>query len=285
MFGTHFLSFDDAARGGWRGLPRRALRAIAFSPPVRVRLEARYERHFATAEQAHLFRGVYDSFEAAVAAAPGSKPIGYDHPGPASMYRNNLETVFPSDYPVLFWLARAIEPGTRRLFDLGGHVGVRYYGFGSRLALPDAMLWQVMDVPAVVRAGRELAVERGAARLAFTDRRGDLAGADILLATGSLQYLEQPLHAILAPIADRPPHVLINQLPMHDGAAYYTLQSIGKAFCPYRIEDRGGLVAGMAALGYQLRDAWQTPEKMCPIPFHPERSVRGYEGMYFRASR
>lgn len=287
MIGTYFLSFGDdaAAQGGWRGLSRRALRSIAFSGPVRARLEARYERLFATADKAHLFRGVYDSFEAAARAAPASKPVGYDHPGPAAMYRNNLETVFPSDYPVLFWLARILEAGTRRLFDLGGHVGMRFYGFRTRLALPDALVWQVMDVPAVVQAGRELALERRATRLSFTDRRDELAGADVLLATGSLQYLEKPLHEILAPIASRPPHVIINQLPMHDGAAYYTLQSIGQAFCPYRIEDRRGLIAGMAALGYEQRDAWHAPDKECPIPFHPERSVRGYQGMYFHAAR
>jgi putative methyltransferase (TIGR04325 family) len=291
MIGTYFLSFrDDAtAQGGWRGWSRRALRSIAFSAPVRARLEARYERQFATADKAHQFRGVYDSFEAAMRAAPGSKPLGYDHPGPAAMYRNNLETVFLSDYPVLFWLARILGAGlgvgTRRLFDLGGHVGMRFYGFRTRLALPDALVWQVMDVPAVVQAGRELAIERGAGNLAFTDRRDELAGADVLLAAGSLQYLEKPLHDILAPIAGRPPHVILHQLPMHDGAAYYTLQSIGQAFCPYRVEDRRGLVAGMAALGYELRDAWHTPDKLCPIPFHPERSVRGYEGMYFHAAR
>ncbi|HEU4731390.1 MAG TPA: TIGR04325 family methyltransferase [Kofleriaceae bacterium] len=283
MLGLHFFSFsDEPPSASWRGLSRRALRAIAFSPPIRARLEARYEQHFASAERAHLFRGVYDSFDEAARAAPDSKPLGYDNPGPAAMYRDRVEAVHLSDYPVLFWLARLIRPGTRRLFDLGGHIGLRFYGFRTRLELPDGFQWQVMDVPAVVRAGRELAREKAAAQLTFTDRREDLAGADILFATGSLQYLERPLHEILAGISARPAHVLINQLPMHDGAAYYTLQSIGTAFCPYRIEDRPGLVAGMAALGYEQLDAWQTPEKYCPIPFHPEHSVRGYEGMYFR---
>ena len=284
MMGMHFLSFADEKSDGTtlRGLSRRALRSIAFSPPVRARLQARYERYFATAERAHLFRGVYGSFEEAARAAPDSKPVGYDNPGPASMYRDLLETVYLSDYPVLFWMARAIGPGTRRLFDLGGHVGVRYYGFRTRLALPESLTWQVMDVPAVVQTGRELAAERRASNLKFTDRRDDLVGADILFASGSLQYLERPLHEILAPLPEKPAHVIINQLPMHDGAAYYTLQSIGTAFCPYRIEDRPGLLAGMAALGYDQLDAWRTPEKFCPIPFHPKHSVRGYEGMYFR---
>ena len=60
MIGTHFLSFGDDATtgGGWRGCSRRALRSIAYSAPVRARLEARYERHFETADKAHLFRGV-----------------------------------------------------------------------------------------------------------------------------------------------------------------------------------------------------------------------------------
>ncbi|HEU4733657.1 MAG TPA: TIGR04325 family methyltransferase [Kofleriaceae bacterium] len=285
MRGMHFLSFPDdrAAQGTWRGLSRRALRAVAFSPPVRARLQARYERHFATAQKAHLFRGVYGSFDEAARAAPASKPIGYDNPGPAAMYRNLLETVHFSDYPVLFWMARAITPSTKRLFDLGGHVGVRYYAFRTCLALPERLTWQVMDVPAVVQAGRELAAEKRASHLTFTERRDDVAGADILFATGSLQYLEKPLHEILAPIPARPAHVIINQLPMQDGPAYYTLQSIGAAFCPYRIEDRGALVAGMAALGYEKLDAWRTMEKHCPIPFHPEHSINGYEGMYFRA--
>jgi putative methyltransferase (TIGR04325 family) len=287
MKGMHFLSYPDdrATAGRLRGLSRRALRAIAFSEPVRGRLQARYEKHFATAQKAHLFRGVYRSFDEAARAAPASKPIGYDNPGPAALYRNLLDTVDMSDYPVLFWLERAIGPGAKRLFDLGGHVGVRYYGFRSRLAWPEGFTWQVMDVPAVVQAGRELAIEKRANDLLFTERREDMAGADILFATGSLQYLEKPLHELLAPIPDRPAHVIINQLPMQDGPAYYTLQSIGSAFCPYRIEDRDGLVAGMAALGYDKLDAWQTPEKHCPIPFYPERSVNGYEGMYFRARR
>src|SRR5579872_3774738 len=162
MMGMHFLSFGDdrTARRSWRGLSRRALRAIAFSPPVRVWLQARYEQHFATAERAHLFRGVYGSFDEAARAAPNSKPIGYDNPGPASMYRDLLDTVHPSDYQVLFWLARVIGPQTKRLFDFGGHVGTRYYSLRTRLALPESLVWQVMDVPAVVQAGRRLAIEK-----------------------------------------------------------------------------------------------------------------------------
>jgi putative methyltransferase (TIGR04325 family) len=106
-----------------------------------------------------------------------------------------------------------------------------------------------------------------------------------MYASGSLQYFEKPLHDLLAPFVQAgtaPRHVILNQTPMRDGDAFYTLQSIGTAFCPYRIEDRPGLIAGMGKLGYELIDAWANPEKECPIPFHADRSVRGYTGMYLR---
>lgn len=283
MPGLFFLSFDaDSGSTSITSVPRRALRAVAFSAPVRARLEARYEHYFAHEPRANLFRGVYASFDEAQRSAPSSKPVGYDNPGPAAMYRHILERMELSDYPVLFWLDRALR-GARRLFDLGGHVGLRYYGFRSRLAFPDDFVWQVMDVPAVVKAGRELAAERGAKQLAFTERREELEGADILYTTGALQYLDEPLHEILARLRRRPPHVLVNQTPMHDAPACYTLQSIGTAFCPYRIEDRGALISGMEALGYERVDGWTCPEKILAIPFHPDRSVRGYDGLYFRA--
>ncbi len=281
MKGIHLLSFDDAARNGWSAWPRRAARTLLSTMPVRRAVEARYDHHFETASRAHLFRGVYASFEDAQRHAPPTKPMGYDNPGPAAMYRSRPAMLPLSEYPVLFWLA-CLLPGAARLFDFGGHVGVRYYDFRSRLMFPAGFMWQVMDVPAVVEAGRRLAVENAAAELMFTERRDDLAGADVLYASGSLQYLERPLPEILAPIIARPRHVIINHMPMRDGPARYTLQSIGTAFCPYRLEDRASFLAGMAALGYELVEQWTCPEKYCPIPFHADYSVRGYTGMYLR---
>jgi putative methyltransferase (TIGR04325 family) len=279
----YYVSFTDESTEGpsWLGIPRRAMRALAFSSLVKTRYMARYERHFASAPRANLFRGVYASFAEAAASAPESKPLGYDNPGPAAMYRNRTDMISLSDYPILLWMTRAL-PGSQRLFDLGGHVGLRYYSIGSRLDLPEDLVWQVMDVPAVVEAGRALAREKGATRLVFTETREDVDGADILYATGSLQYLERPVHEMLAPLSARPRHVLINQTPMQDGPAYYTLQSIGTAFCPYRIFNRERFLADFAGQGYRPVDHWENAEKACYIPFHPERSLRSYDGWYLR---
>ncbi len=282
MKGLFFVAFDDdTSRARPLLWPRHAVRSLLNAPPIRRAIEARYEEEFSTATRANLFRGVYPSFDEAARAAPPTKPMGYDNPGPAAMYRKRPARLPLSDYPALFWISRFV-PGAKRLFDLGGHVGLRYYDFRALLELPPGFTWQVMDVPAVVDAGRVLAVEEKASHLTFTTRREDLDGSDILFCSGSLQYLEKPLHEILAAMPSIPRHVIVHAMPMRDGLPFYTLQSIGTAFCPYRIEDRTALASGMAALGYELLDTWMSPEKFCALPFHPDHSIRGDTGMSFR---
>ena len=40
-----------------------------------------------------------------------------------ALYRERMGHVFPHDYPVLFWM-KPLIPDVRRIFDLGGHVGI-----------------------------------------------------------------------------------------------------------------------------------------------------------------
>jgi putative methyltransferase (TIGR04325 family) len=97
--------------------------------------------------------------------------------------------IFPSDYPVMFWLARLL-PDAKLLFDLGGNVGNRYLAFRSHLTYPDNFTWLVNDVPEVVALGRTLAQQEAAPHLLFTTDFARLREADILLASGVLQVLE-----------------------------------------------------------------------------------------------
>lgn len=84
----------------------------------------RFEAAFAQGHYGGVFHGVYASAAEATAAAPASRPLGCDHDGPAAMYRDRLDRVFPSDYPMMLWLDRALRAGATRVFDLGGHVGL-----------------------------------------------------------------------------------------------------------------------------------------------------------------
>lgn len=257
---------------------------IKLLPGVRPVLEHRYERFFASAADHQLFRGVYGSFAEAARSAPNTKPVGYDDPGPADMYRSRLEQVFPTDYPPLFWLSKLLA-SARSLFDFGGHVGVKYYAYARYLDYPPDLQWIVCDVPAVTRAGDELARERSASGLTFVTDFGSASGADILFCCGSLQYVETPLEKLLEGLRDLPKHVIVSSTPLGDGPSFVTLNSIGTAFCPYSVRQRSELVRSMQRLGYVVEDEWEHPGKTCIIPFHPQKSLLSYRGAYFRNAR
>jgi putative methyltransferase (TIGR04325 family) len=260
----------------------RAVSALERVPGVKGALQRRYERRFRGNRSRNLFRGVFTDAAAARASAPEQAAIDYDNPQSAALYRDRLDRVYPSDYPVLYWLAR-LAGQWHKVVDFGGHVGVAYYAYRRYLDYPGQLRWTVYDLPAVTASGRQLALERDAgAQLAFSDDfAAAAAGADLLFASGSLQYLDRPLAELLAPVQPLPRRLLVNLLPLHPQHGYYTLQSIGTAFCPYRIERDADFIAGLAALGYRLVDRWENPEKRCPIPWHPEHSLDGYHGLLF----
>jgi len=101
-------------------------RLLGRWPALRYPLERRYERLFAGRPSYNLYRGVFRDFTDARRSAPDQALTGYDHSEAARMYDGRLARVFPSDYPVMFWLAKLFPPGVS-VFDLGGHVGIAYY--------------------------------------------------------------------------------------------------------------------------------------------------------------
>lgn len=240
-----------------------------------------YERIFARRVNANLFRGVFESFDEAERSAPATKVIGYDNPEPASMYAERTLQVYPTDYPVMYWMRDCLTPGTR-VFDLGGHIGVSFYAYSRYLHYPEGLSWQVCDVPAVAEQGKKLAEVKRENRLTFTVDRQQGDGADIFFASGSLQYLEDPVDVLLSRYQQRPKHVIINMLPVHQEREVVTLQSIGTAFCPYKIFHHKKLVSGLESLGYQLVDQWDNAEKACEIPFYEAYSAKPYQGYYFK---
>lgn len=260
----------------------RLIDRVSAMPPLRQLFQRLYDAEFARNRWENLFRGVFNTFEAARESAPVTRPIGYDNKDAAEMYANRTKRVYPTDYPMLFWLGILMSKGGRKIVDLGGHIGVSYYAYSNYLCYPSDMRWTVLDVPAVVRHGRELSKEMDkAGMLDFTDQVGDVDGADILIALGSLQYLPETLQERLAKLSSPPQHLLLNLVPIHPQHAYFTLQSIGTAFCPYRIIDLSGFLKSFEALGYTLVDKWENPEKKCTIPFHSARSLDRYYGFFF----
>ena len=256
-------------------------------PLLRSWLEARYKRRFFAhrALTHHLYRAVFRSFDEAQASIPEAITVGYDNSESAELYRERTRRVFINDYPMMYWLGRWFEEGAHRVFDLGGHIGIAYYAYQKYVAYPKGLRWRVMDVPAVNAAGERWAREHDPQqRLDFAADIAQASGADVLFAAGSLQYLRYALADALAGLAQRPRFLLLNSVPIHMRESYFTVQNIGTACCPYRVTAEREFLGGLAALGYELQDRWENPQRSCIVPFHPELSLDRYFGFAFRVA-
>jgi putative methyltransferase (TIGR04325 family) len=240
-----------------------------------------YEKHFAS-DGYGCFRGVFSSFSEANRSAPRSKPLGFNHQAYALEFESRLTRVFAFDYPVLFWLVRLLEPGVQ-VFDYGGHRGTNFYAYARYLTYPADFHWTVCDLPEIVKAGEALARERNCNALSFTTEFDRAADAHILLAAGSIQYIESPrFNESLAALARRPVHLLLNKLPLHNTREFVTLQNGGPAFHPQYVFQRQPFIDSIVSLGYELVDSWEVPTHPGEIPFYPGASFRCHTGLYFR---
>ena len=268
----------------WRSAGRASVKRLAQTTVGGKVLRAAYESHFeAAAGHQRMFRGLYPDFASAAAMAPPGKQVGYNGDATATRHWHTRHFIFPSDYAVLFWLTRLISDAGL-LFDLGGDVGSRYLAFRKYLTYPDNFTWLVNDIPAVVALGGTIAQEEAARHLQFTTDYSRLADADILLASGVLQVLED-WKGFLQRAASLPRHVLINRTPVSDQPEAVTLNATGVSFNPYRIFNRRSFIAAFVDLGYRLADEWKTAELACRIPDHASHSLDAFSGFYFVLDR
>ena len=259
---------------------RRAARHAWRLPIVGAFMRWDYARYFARCPP-NRFRGVYPDFQTAEASVPPGRRVGYDYDELAGLYRLRMDKACESDYAMLFWLRDLVRDGGF-VFDFGGHVGVSYYGWRNYLHYPDSLRWLVYEVPAIARGGRDLARERGARHLSFTSSLADGADCTIFMAAGSLQYVDRPLAGILHDTGCRPEHLLINKMPLYEGETFVTVQSTGRAFHAYRIQNREEFVEGVKSLGYRVVDDWMNREQHCEIPFTRNRDIPAYSGYCFQ---
>lgn len=264
---------DDGVFGAFK-------RHVGMLPGVLQWRKRRYARHFASLERVNLYFGIYDSFESAQRSAPPTKPIGYDNSAAAALYTELSEPV-ASDAKAIELLKRAFADGCRSVFDLGGHTGVKYYAFRGALEYPRDLRWEVCDVAAVTARGAEMARERGVSNhLRFTTEVSRIAEADVLFASGSVQYLPSALPDTLAALATRPRRIIVNRAALHPSRSFFTLNSIGVSFCPYRVQAEPEFRAGIERLGYRCVDRWEIPRAF-RVPFEPAYDFDAYVGLAF----
>ena len=232
-------------------------------------------------------RGIYSSFNEALQAVSTKKLAGYNqsiisqHQSVAQLTACAEIGVFNSiDYPVLLWLKLAFADSST-VFDLGENVGLAYYAYQRFLNYANNLEWLVCEIPEIVKAGRKIAIEKSIGNLSFTTDLAKADGAGILLTCGALQYLEPTLPEIIEQLQVKPKHLLINHVPFYDGESFTTLQNIGYAYCPYKVQNREEFIKSLILLRYKMIDSW-TINRSFSIPFHPNRSVSSYYGFYFQ---
>jgi len=230
------------------------------------------------------FSGVYETFDAAEKAAPRTKPVGHNTPAAPNMYVYAIGSLVPSDYPVMFWAAQFIS-ATKMVLDIGGNIGISFYAYRSRLPFPDDLRWLVYDVPEVANGGEELAATKfreSSTGLHFARSLEEARACDFLLASGSLQYIDEPLDALLDRIQARPEHIIINRTPVLEGEPFITLQDNEELYSPYKVFNRAEFIDPLLKLGYELVDSWIVHELACYVRFRPDKVVPHYSGFYLR---
>ncbi len=268
--------FEKLLSGVRRDAPAGAAGDVMSDVAPGPETEAAYEARFLANRDDNLFMGSFDDRASAETAAKTlSRPVGYDNAEAATALYS--PQVYFYDYPALFWLGRSLDGGMRSVFDLGGHVGIKYYAFRRMLNYPTELRWKVCDVPAVVQAGRELATQREAdAQLAFCTDYAEASGCDVLYASGSLQYLPMTIGDMLAALPEKPRRIVLNTTAAHPERTLYTLNSIGFAVCPYRIQHHDEQLRQIVEAGYKRRDGWRNEGKPIEVPF-----VDGGEKPYY----
>lgn len=219
-----------------------------------ARVSRLIDRHVRSAA-ARRFRGRFATFADAMAGVRPGLLAGYDNDAVSEVAYADMCRLELWDYPVLFWLDRLVGQASG-LLDIGGHMGTKYRAFSPRLHLPAGFDWAVHDVPAIVRAGRARALREGLRGISFHDRLEQAPATGIVLASGLLQYLDEPFARLVDRLPERPRHVILNKVATREGPTVVTLEQFPGAEVPYIVRDHAGFTASLAAMGYAIRDSW-----------------------------
>jgi len=252
-------------------------------PAMRARLKhaamLAYGRYRALRRENVRFRGAFASHDEAMAHVRPGLLAGYDHDRVTPVSREVMQQVPLWDYPILYWLKR-LTPEITRLVDAGGHIGVKYRAFGLYLDL-DCIDWIVYDLPALVKAGR-IQIRPQDRTLSFVERIEEAPAADVLLASGLMPYLDEPLVDLVRRLRAPPRYILLNKVVTRDGPTVVTLENFGVAEVPYHIRNVDEVPAALATLGYDIVDSWTIDSLAHRIQTHPELGRAAYRGYVAR---
>jgi putative methyltransferase (TIGR04325 family) len=227
------------------------------------------------------YHRVFNSLPEAVAAARSYAEGGHEDPENAKLHMSLAEVPRPSDYAALFHM-RGLIYESAKIFDVGGSIGNLFYLYDRYLNLPLDCIWLVFELPKWVELGRNVATSRGKNHLRFTTKWEDAAGAELLIASGSLHYFDTPLSQMVSELPEKPSHILINRTPLIDGPKKATVQDGGTYRVGCVLYNRAEFIRGFEAIGYEVVDSWKAWELSLKLVGEPESSALPYSGFFFR---
>lgn len=204
--------------------------------------------------------GTFPDRQAALGYLRRGEQVVYDDDRLADINVELFSRIQLFDWPVVFHLqSLANEGALHRVTDFGGHVGVKYRAYRQVMAFAEDLVWQVVDVPAICRAGRRSAVDLP--QLRFHEEAETTEPSDVLLCSGSLQYVEDALDVIVARLPARPRVIILNKVSVTDGQDFHTLEDFGVGRMPHQVLSRASLGDLRQRCGYALQRSWDIPDR------------------------
>lgn len=248
-----------------------------------LRLHRQLQRYL-HGHEGHPHWGHFQSFDQARQWLPPSTE--FDTVSLREQYEGvRTHRIFAYDYPVLYWLRLAFDEGAREVLDIGGSVGVHCLAYRRYLDYPPAWRWTVVEVPAMVQVGREIAQREGLSALHFTgDIEPAAAAAQVWLSAGAIHYLEHGRPSdLLARLGARPRYLILNKLPLYSGPDFVSTQRLAPGvFAPHHVYQRSRWIADIVRQGYELLDSWEVHERSFALPGHPACDFPTYSGLCLR---
>lgn len=206
--------------------------------------------------------------------------VGYDTGGIAEQHVPIFERMHLFDYPAMHWIESFLAGEDEGcVFDVGGHLGMKRVRYGERAVFPDRLRWIVGETETLFTESSGPLRDRVPEGVEVTSGFDRLGEADVVFASGVLQYLDVDLSTLLAGV--RPVGVVINKVPLSTGKAHWTVERSAHAVVPYRVFNREDFLGRMRALGYGLVDEWQLDYGV-EIPYHSEWGTTWNSGAAFR---
>jgi putative methyltransferase (TIGR04325 family) len=233
------------------------------------------------------FYGVYESFEEARSASPKTKKNNYDSVDQAEWGKEQIEALFEKlqsyDYPVVYWISRLYEKDNRNysILDFGGNAGNHFYAYKKALTHNFISKWTVCDLPNITAVGEEFKINHEAYQLNFVNSLSVDFDVDLFLASGSIQYVDEPDPSFfIRELGRKPKYLIINRIPLlqSDSKKKITLQNVHKAYAPMYSYDYNEFFNTFSNQGYEVLDIWRDFSSNCIIPHEERLKIPYYHG-------